>query len=359
MLEMPRPRPLYLHRYVTRHGKVTWYVRLPGCKRVRIRAEYGTPGFDEAYRCAANGEEMPTKPRAATGSLQWLWERYRETDAWKHLSRATRRQRENIMVHVLKSIGVDPADSLTKKEIAASRDRRSGTPSQARNFLDCMRGLYGWAVEAEHVTTNPAIGVKNPAKASGEGFPVWTEEEVDQYHERWPLGTRQRVWIDVLLYTGLRRGDAVKLGWQHVRNGVATIRTEKSQRDIAVTIPILPALSATLLVGPCGDKTFIAGESGKPLTKESFGNMFREACRAAKIEKSAHGIRKATATRAANNGATDSEMKAVFGWVSSAMPQLYTRSADRAGLAKRAMSKLERPNPICSPSQRVSTADEK
>ena len=46
---------------------------------------------------------------------------------------------------------------------------------------------------------------------------------------RWPIGTKERVWLDVLLYTGLRRGDAVILGKQHVKNGIATIKTEKSQ----------------------------------------------------------------------------------------------------------------------------------
>jgi hypothetical protein len=40
------------------------------------------------------------------------------------------------------------------------------------------------------------------------------------------------------------------------------------------------------------------------MTKESFGNAFSEACRAAGIQKSAHGLRKIGATRAANNGAT-------------------------------------------------------
>ena len=39
---------------------------------------------------------------------------------------------------------------------------------------------------------------------------------------------RERVWHDVLVFMGLRRGDAVRRGCQHVRDGVATIRTEKT-----------------------------------------------------------------------------------------------------------------------------------
>jgi integrase len=76
------------------------------------------------------------------------------------------------------------------------------------------------------------------------------------------------------------------------------------------------------------------------MTKESFGNAFSEACRAAGVNKSAHGLRKIGATRAANNGATVAELNAIFGWTGSYMASLYTQSADRARLAREAMNKL-------------------
>jgi integrase len=145
--------------------------------------------------------------------------------------------------------------------------------------------------------------------------------------------------IALLVYTGLRRGDAVRFGRQHIRNGIGTIKTEKT--DTEVTLPILPVLAETLAAGPCGDLTFIAGENGHPLTKESFGNLFRKACRAAGLQRrSAHGLRKAAATRAANAGATVAELEAIFGWSGGTMAALYTRAADRRRLAQGAMHKL-------------------
>jgi integrase len=183
------------------------------------------------------------------------------------------------------------------------------------------------------------MGVRNPPRPKGDGFIPWTEEHVAAYENRWPVGTRQRVWLDVLLYTGLRRGDAVRLGRQHIRNGIATLKTEKT--DTVVTLPILPVLAETLAAGPCGDLTFIAGENGNPLTKESFGNLFRDACRTAGIPGSAHGVRKIAATRAANAGATVAQLEAIFGWQGGTMAALYTRAADRRRLSIEAMSKLE------------------
>jgi integrase len=167
---------------------------------------------------------------------------------------------------------------------------------------------------------------------------MWTEDEMVAYERRWPIGTRQRVWLDTLAYTGLRRGDVVRLGRQHVRNGIATLKTEKG--GVTVTLPILPILRTTLDAGPCGDLTFIVGERGQPLTKESFGNAFRDACKAAGVPGSAHGVRKIAATRAAENGATVAELEAIFGWQGGAMASLYTRAADRRRLALEAMHKL-------------------
>src|SRR5271170_2905059 len=139
--------------------------------------------------------------------------------------------------------------------------------------------------------------------------------------------------FDVFLYTGLRRGDASVVGWQHVRNGVISIETEKT--GIWVHIPILPELKATLEAGPTGDLAFIAAAgNGNPMTKESLGNLFADACRAAGVRKSAHGLRKAAATNAANHGATVAELEAIFGWAGGTMAALYTRAADRRRLAQ-------------------------
>jgi integrase len=336
---VPRPRPPHLHYETTRHGKRVWYVRVDKGKRARLRAEYGTPEFDEEYRAALAGQPRRTSG-TATGSLAWLISQYRETAEWRALSSATRRQRENIFLHVRETAGTQQFAKITRATIVAGRERRASTPAQARNFLDAMRGLFRWAVNAGFVRIDPTAGVKNPRRPKGAGFIPWTEEHVAAYERRWPLGTRQRVWLDVLLYTGLRRGDAVRLGRQHVRDGVATIKTEKSGFTVEVTMPLLPVLQATLDAGPCGDLAFIAGARGEPLTKESFGNLFREASATAGVPGSAHGVRKIAATRAANAGATVAQLEAIFGWQGGTMASLYTRAADRRRLAMEAMHKL-------------------
>jgi integrase len=241
---------------------------------------------------------------------------------------ATRRQRENIFERVIKTSGDLPISAINQASIEAGRDRR--TPHQGRHFLDTMRGLFRWAAKAKH-SKDPTLGVEDPARPKSDGFRPWTEDDVIAYQTRWPIGTRERVWLDVLLYTGLRRGDAVRLGRQHVPNGSGTLKTEKTGTD--VTLTILPVLAETLKAGPCGDLTFIVGADGRAFVKEAFGNAFREACRKGGVPGSAHGVRKLAATTMAENGATEAQLEAVFGWTGGRMASLYTRSANRRRLA--------------------------
>jgi hypothetical protein len=109
---------------------------------------------------------------------------------------------------------------------------------------------------------------------------------------------------------------------------------------MVVTLTILPVLAETLRAGPCGDLTFIGSNKGRAFTKESFGNVFRAACREAGVPGSAHGVRKLAATTMADNGATEAQLEAVFGWRGGGMASLYTRSANRKRLARDSMSML-------------------
>ena len=121
---------------------------------------------------------------------------------------------------MIETAGHEPYARITEATILAGKERRTSTPHQARNFLDAMRGLFRWALKAKFVKVDPTADVSNPPRKRSDGFIPWTEAHMAAYESRWPRGTRQRVWLDLIAYTGLRRGDAVRLGRQHVRNGV-------------------------------------------------------------------------------------------------------------------------------------------
>jgi len=338
--DVPRPQKQYVHHEKTRHKTDVYYFRKGKGPRIRL-PEPSDPSFDDRYHAALIGllETGKRRRTAASGSLEWLIQRYRETGVYQSLSKATRKHRDAIFRGVIDKAGTLPFAALTRAKIVEGREKRAATPHQARHFLDAMRALFAWAVEVEHVAVDPTAGVSNlPRPRNTVGFQVWTDADIAAYEACWAAGTRERVWLHVLLYTGLRRGDAVRLGRQHVRDGVATLRTEKT--GVEVYIPIRQELAETLRQGPTGDLTFIVGLTGRPLTKESFGNMFRVACGAAGVDKSAHGLRKIDATRHAESGATVAELDARFGWTGGKTSSHYTRSADRKRLALSAAKKI-------------------
>jgi len=335
---MPRSRPPHLHRETSRHGVTTWYVRRGHGRRVRLRTEYGDPEFWAEYRAALEGAPLPAKT-PKTQTLAWGLERYRNSSEWAELSNETRRRSEGIYQAVTKTAGDELLRDITAETIKAGRERRASEPHAANHFLKAMRRFFKWAADPSGgnlVAANPAIGVKLLKGKNKDGFHTWTEEEITRFESRWPIGTRERLALDLLLYTGFARGDVVRLGKQHVSGGVITFRMEKNRGDGVVYPPLLPVLAATIAASKTGDLTFLVTEQGTPFTKGSFGNWFHKACRAAGCPGSAHGLRKAGATRAAENGATVHQLMALFGWKTERMALIYTKKADRKRIASTA-----------------------
>src|SRR6516165_3491991 len=177
---MPKPRPPYLSRERNRHGTSVWYVRVGG-KRVRIRETYGTPEFDAAYQAALAGKATVKKaaPDVAAGTLKLLIDQYRDTAAWQHeLSKATRRQRDNIYKQVIAASGNVRYALITRADIERGRERRAATPHQARHFLDAMRALFLWANKERNIKNVPTVGVKNPARQKNWVFKRWDKDAV-------------------------------------------------------------------------------------------------------------------------------------------------------------------------------------
>ena len=340
---MTRPRPPHLHHEKARSRRV-WYVRVGHGKRHRLTAPYGSPEFWRQYHAAVAqtpaGEVV--RPRHVAHTIGWLIERYRESAAWASLAQASRRQRENIFRHLVEDFGREPITALTKATVIRSMDKRRETPEAANMLLKALRGVFKWAVNADLVKTDPTEGVsKITVKTTG--FPVWTDADMEAFRQKWPVGTRERLAFDLLLHTGLRRGDVVQLGRQHIKDGVISIKTEKT--GDWVHIPVNAVLERGIGSVPKSGITFIVGANGAPMSKEGFGNWFGKACRLAGVAKSAHGLRKADAVAVAEAGASEQELMARFGWKDQQMASLYTKSANRKRLAIEAGRKREQALP--------------
>src|SRR6202165_3014127 len=230
---MPRPRPPHLHREANRHGTVVWYVRVGKGPRIRIRAAYGTPEFEDAYQSAVRGERPRGPGKAARGTLGWLFDLYRQTTAWTDLAKSTRYKREKIMMRVLANAAHQPVSAINEAAIIAGRERRAATPASAQAFVDTMHGLFKWAVSVKLATSDPTLNVKVKTKSKRKGgYPPWTDEDMAKFEAHWPRGTRERVMFDILTYTGLRIGDVAILGRQHLKQQTIMIDGQPARRTV-------------------------------------------------------------------------------------------------------------------------------
>ena len=326
---MPRKLPPFLHREITRHKRPVWYFRRGKGVRVRIPGEFNSVEFLAAYDAALKGAR-PVRLGHAEGTFAWALRAYYASQTWAALRPGTQRTKRYILNGVESALGDSKLRDWKRGDIAAGRDKRAATPAAAEMFVKSLRSFFAWALEVGIVAANPTDGVKVVAASTG-GFAPWTDDDVAAYRARWPLGTRPRLAFEVLRETGLRRGDAVRVGLPNVRDGVIRIATEKTGER--VSLPVSEVLAAAIEAGPVGAMTFIASVAGKPMTKESFGTIFREWCDAAGVSKSAHGVRKAAATADAQDGYSDAELDAKFGWTGRKMAAHYTRTVNRERLS--------------------------
>jgi integrase len=333
---------------VDRHGNVRIYYRHAGIK-VRLRETPGTPEFMAAYHAARSGAANAKQDRgpALAGTLRWLVERYYISAEFKGLSGSTRRVRRNLLDgFCAEHFAGDPLDHGAKpfarmegRHVRRLRDERAERPEAANARVKALRQVFAWAVEANHAHSNPAREVSYIRRA-GEGFHAWTIDEVRQFEARHPLGSKPRLALALLLYTGVRRSDVVRLGRQMEQNGWLRFTEAKgrSRKVKARELPIVPELRAALDATPSGHLTYLVTEFGRPFAANGFGNWFRKRCdEAGLLHCSAHGLRKAGATIAADQGATEHQLMAIYGWESPKQAALYTRSADRKRLVGAAM----------------------
>ncbi|MGX9145862.1 tyrosine-type recombinase/integrase [Mesorhizobium sp. 128a] len=318
----------------------------------------GTKPFDEEVACARLGvaykpeiakpETAAGRKDAAEGTLQWLVGQYRNRIGNRVnqtlLSRRLRLLEEICdSLHKEKRRGDLPFALMERKHVLEMRDSMKSTPGAQNEVVKTLSALFGWAVENELSKGNPATGIKR--LNVGDGFHAWTKDEVERFEARHPVGSKARLALHLGMYTGLRLADIAIVGRQHVKDGWLTIRPGKTKRSsgVVVEIPILAALQATIDASPCGEMTFLVSEWKAPFTVNSLGNKMRDWCDQAGLPLcSMHGLRKAGATLAAENGATDEDLMAIFGWTSKQQTTLYTRSASRKRIAGRAIHKLLR-----------------
>ena len=300
---------------------------------LKLHADFGTPDFDAEYQAAL--ASSPRKPgrhtKARSHGLSSGIER-RQRGRISLRRRDVRARISSCMSSTPPVINHSPRlrrrPSLPAATVALRRRPKLAIFSTlcAGYFVGQLRPGWSKLIRPLELTTHRG---RRP-----QAFDHGPRKTLQPMSGAWPIGTRQRVWLDVLLYTGLRRGDAVRLGRPACsRTAFATIKTEKSGDR---SHPADPAGS----IQDTGGRTMRRSDihcrrewpsADERVVRQSFSQGMPYGGRCSGF-CTRHCVR-LRRPRAANAGATVAQLEAIFGW--RAARWLRSTPAPQIGAASR------------------------
>lgn len=336
--------PRYVHGFVDRHGHARHYFRRRGYKQVTLPGVPWSHEFMAAYEVALNGTQpiVIGASRTKSGTIDALVVTYYKSDDWSRLTPDTQKTRRCIIERFRVQHG-DKRVALLRRDHIQNMLAAIGRLSAKRHWLMAIRGLLQSAVPTMR-PDDPTEGIASVKLPKTKGHHTWTDDEIEQYRAHWPLGTQQRLVMEFALETTSRRGEVVRLGPQHVRNG--RIRIERTHGSQDVDIPLSAELQAACDAMPKAHLTYITTAAGKPRSKYGLGNDFAKWATAAGLPKRCrlHGLKKGGMRRLAEVGNTAHELMAISGHKTLSQVQHYTMEADRKRLATSGMAKRQTEN---------------
>ena len=342
LLAKRRLLPRYVSSFRDRHGKERFRFRKVGSASYYFEHPFGTEGFREEYRrcldkipISKSVLRVPIIPR----SIENLVVRYLQSGDFKRDAKpVTLSKNRAIIERFRNAYGKLPADQIKfehlDKIIARARvkqDDGSGGDFAAQKLRKELKRLFRYAVKLGWLAANP-VDFVDPISPHTDGFHTWTEQEIATYQKYWKIGTRQRLAMELMLWTAKRVGDLAGLGPQHISDNWLVTRDDKTGKHskIPVSSQLRRAIDAIEEKNLC----FIVTSYGAGYSKKGLSQAFSQWCNDADLPQcSAHGLRKAMARRMAESRATNSEMKAITQHSGDAELAVYTRGANQTELA--------------------------
>ena len=274
------------------------------------------------------------------GSMGALAASWYGSDEFISLTDGTQLRYRRIFEALLKDHADDLVRELQAGHIRAIVTHRAKTPAAARALLNVIRQALQHAFNIGMRGDVPTRDVR-PPKYRAKPHATWTEENIAAFESTHALGSRARLALALMLYTGQRSGDVIRMGPQHVRDGAIQVRQQKTGKELS--IPIHPELDEALAAHPVGHLAFLVTQTGAPFASQTgFYNWFRRTAAEAGVSAPPHGLRKATCCRLADAGCTPHEIASITGQ-SLKMVEHYTKEVNQHRMAKRTITRLARP----------------
>ena len=329
----------YIHSYADRHGKERYYYRR-GDRRIALPPP-GAPDFMEKYKAAAEAvaKEPAPKLRGEAGTFSRLIAEYEQSTDFKRLKYSTAAVYRNMFDKFAAKHGHRRVDQMKRQHVDALIASMSDRPGAANSFLKRLKKLMVFAISRGWITSDPTYRMKG--FKAGE-IHTWTEAQISQFEDHWPIGSKQRLAFALHLYTGQRRSDVHRMTWADYDGEGILVTQQKTGTKL--DLPVHPELKSILDIALKSKDTILLTEVGRPFTVAGYGAWINAAIRAAGLptECVAHGLRKAAARRMAEAGCTPHEVAAITGHKTLGEVERYTRAVDQRRLSRAAIEKQSR-----------------
>jgi integrase len=335
--------PQWVSEYRDRHGKPRYRFRRKGFATYSFKATPGTEAFRSEYKACVDGVAAelltPGADRIRQGSFDDLVSRYYRSPDFLDPGERTQTVYRGVIERWRAKYGKAMVRDLEARHVQTWMTDMLPHRTSANMLRKRLRALMDFAIRMGMATTNPVIATK-PFKVDGTGFHTWDEDEIALYEARHPIGSKARLALDLMLWTGQRGGDVRTLGPGHINKAKRLVVTQE-KTGTTVSVPVLAPLAESILATPSGAMIFLLNEYGRPFSRKGFGNKIRQWCDEAGLpECSAHGLRKAAARRFAEAGCSNQEIKSWTGHATDSEVSRYTAAASKQMLSDAAGEKL-------------------
>lgn len=323
-------------------GKRRFYFRRRGQPLAPLPDDPLAPDFMTAYQRLLNW----TAPAAnVEGSFGWLCDQYMDSADFKGKSPATREARRRVILTMTREpidpkfperFGMERAAKFSARHVTILRDRKAAVPNAANERLKILSQIFKLAVARDWRADNPVRDVPRLRTPRGGHDPA-TDEDIAKYLAHHSGGAARRAMV-LLMSFGMRVSDLRVVGPQHVRRGLLAFETVKTKMLCELTIDD----AARAVIDGCRDLVFLTNENGAAFKSDKvMSQRVSKWFRQAGVDGvTAHGVRKWLATRMAENGATEYELMAWFGWKDPKEARPYVQAANRRMLAASAGRRL-------------------
>lgn len=280
-------------------------------------------------------DRLPKKVTPGNGTMAALVELYYKSPQFKVKSQGTKRVYRLALDKFCKEHGGRRVDQLKRANVMRILGGMEDHPGAANLLSSVLSMLMTFAVKADMIPTNPLVGMEQYRLGTRH---TWTDGEIAKYEAKWPLGTRERLCFDVLLYTGQRVSDASKLPKP---DSVGKIRLVQQKTGTRLTLSCHPSLQRSIDACPNDHLTILTTARGRPLSGASLSKLVQRAAKDAGLPTHClpHGLRKSAARRLVEAGATPHEVMSVTGHTTLAEVERYTRDYSQEMMNESALRK--------------------